>query len=176
MTYRRLGSDGGWPNSFDDARAALAALAQADAPLDLDDVTALGFSAGFPLAFHAARHPAGVRARRLVDLAGVSALELAVRGAGPGSDMWEALGDPDLAPEAYAGADPVRGLPLGLGSLTVHGEADAHVPAAMSEAWVERCRAAGDEAELVIVPGEAHFDVHLPDRPAWAAVVDWLGR
>lgn len=176
VTYRRLGSGGGWPQTFEDARLALALVAQLDAALDLDDVTVLGFSAGLPLAFHAARQPGMVRARRLVNLTGVSLLELAARAAGPESGTAAFLGDPDEAAEAFAGADPVRGLPLGLPSLTVHGGADEVVPLRMSEDWVERARAAGDDAELHVVEGAGHFDVHLPGRPGWDAVVAWLDR
>ena len=176
VTYRRLGSGGGWPQTFEDAGLALAHLAELDAPLDLDDVTVLGFSAGLPLAFHAARHPGAVRPRRLVDLAGVSGLATAARAAGPESGAWQLLGDPDVAREAYAGADPERGLPLGLPSLTVHGAADTLVPVALSEAFVARSRANGDAAELQVVPGAGHFDVHVPGQPGWTAVTEWLER
>lgn len=175
VTYRRLGSGGGWPATFDDARAALAHLAALDAPLDLGDVTLLGFSAGFPLAVHAAATADAVRPRRLVNLTGVSLLELAARSA-ESSGASQLLGAPDDAPEAYAGADPVRGLPLGLPSLTVHGDADDVIPLRMSEAWVEACRAAGDPAELAAIPGAGHFDVHLPGSAGWAVVTGWLER
>jgi acetyl esterase/lipase len=174
VTYRRLGSGGGWPQTFDDARAALAHLAALEAPLDRDDVTVLGFSAGLPLAVHAASAPGPVRARGLVDLAGVALLELAARTAGPATGTWKLLGAPDEAPEAYAGADPVRALPLGIPSLTVHGTDDALVPLGLSEEWVRLACAAGDDAELHAEPGAGHFDVHLPGRPGWAAVVAWL--
>lgn len=175
VTYRRFGSGGGWPQSFDDARLALAHVAELGAPLDLDDVTVLGFSAGFPLAVHAARSAGPVRAQRLVNLTGISLLEVAARGGGPTSSPWELLGDPDDVPGAYAGADPAANVPLGLPSLTVHGDADVVIPPAMSESWVQRRREAGDEAELVVVPGAGHFDVHLPGSTGWDAVVDWLG-
>jgi acetyl esterase/lipase len=174
VTYRREGSGGGWPATFEDARAALAHLAQIDAPLQLADVTALGFSAGLPPALYAARAGGPVAVRRLVNVAGVSALEATMRGGGRGSAMWRVLGDPDVAPAAYAAADPSRGLPSSFASLTVHGDADVHVPVAMSEAWVDASRAAGDDARLVVVPGGGHFDVHVPGTPGWEAVVTWL--
>ncbi len=176
VTYRRLGSGGGWPQTWEDARAALAHLAELDAPLDLEDVSALGFSAGFPLAFHAARADGPVRVRRLVDLAGVALLAAATRMAGPASGAWRLLGDPDdpALAGAWAGADPAAGLPLGLPALVVHGDADALVPLGLSERWVRRARDAGDEVELHVEPGAGHFDLHLPGSAGWAAIVAWL--
>ena len=159
-TYRRVGSGGGWPQTFEDA----------DAPLDLADVTALGFSAGTPLAFHVAP-----RVRRIVNLAGVTMLELAARSR-PGSDTRAFLGDPDVDQRAYAGADPVANLPTGVPSLTVHGDADTSVPLALSEAFVRAAHDAGDShAELAVVPGAGHFDLHQPGTPGWPLVVRWLG-
>lgn len=174
VTYRRLGSGGGWPATFADARAALAHLAELDAPLDRDDVSVLGFSAGFPVAAHAVARADAVRPRRLVDLAGVAGLDLAARSGGPGSGVWELLGDPDVEVHAYAGADPMAAVPLGVDTLVVHGEADELVPLALSEAWVDRARAAGDRVELRVEAGAGHFDVHLPGTAGWAAVTDWL--
>jgi acetyl esterase/lipase len=175
VTYRRLGSGGGWPASFEDARAALAHLAELDAPLALGDVTALGFSAGFPLAFHAARHPGAVRARRLVDVAGVAALARGARLGGPGSGTWALLGDPDgAAATTYAATDPIAQLPLGIPALALHGDADALVPLAFSEAWVAAARDLGDAPELHVEPGAGHFDLHLPGMPGWAALLSWL--
>lgn len=166
LTYRRLGSGGGWPATFDDARAGLAHLAALDAPLDLGDVTLLGFSAGFPLACHAAKH-AG--AQRLVSLAGVAELAAAARRGGPEHGTWRLLGDPDAEPAAYAGADPTALLPLALPVLVVHGDQDALVPLAASERW-----AAAAGAELHVEPGAGHFDLHHPGAPGWAAVTAWL--
>jgi len=176
-TYRRLGSGGGWPQTFDDARAAVDALASIEADVDLGDVTALGFSAGAPLALRAARRPGTVRPRRVVNLAGVSALEAAARARGADASVVRLLGDPDDAPAAYAGADPAGDLPLGVASLHVHGAQDELVPVAMTEAFVAAARASGDaDADMVVVPGAGHFDVHRPGTDAWAAVVGWLAR
>ncbi len=168
LTYRRLGSGGGWPATFEDAKAGLAHLGVLAAPLDLADITVLGFSAGFPLAVRAATHP-GVR--RIVDLAGAAALEASARRGGAGSGAWQLLGDPDAEPGAYAGADPMAQEPLGLPALAVHGEADELVPPALSEAWVERVG-----GELHLVPGAGHFDVHVPGSAGWAAVTAFLER
>jgi dipeptidyl aminopeptidase/acylaminoacyl peptidase len=50
------------------------------------------------------------------------------------------------------------------------------VPVDMSRRYAEAARAAGDDVELVVRPGEDHF-VHLGvARGAWADVVRWLER
>jgi acetyl esterase/lipase len=176
-TYRRLGSGGGWPQTFDDARAALDALGSVGADIDLGDVTALGFSAGAPLALRATRHPGAVRPRRVINLAGVSTVEAAARAGGATSSLFRLLGDPGAAAGAYAGADPAGDLPLGVPSLHVHGTDDELVPLAVTEAFVAAARTAGDgDAELVVLPGAGHFDVHRPGTDAWSAVLAWLAR
>ena len=180
VSYRRLESGGGWPRTFDDARAGLAQVAALDAPLDLQDVTALGFSAGLPLAHHATRRAladtaAAVRPRRLVNLAGVARLEALARIA-DGAGIRRLVGHPDDVPEAYAEADPARAPALGIPSLHLHGDADELVPVGVSRRHVDRVRAGGDEAELEVVPGAGHFDLHRPDGPGWAHVVAWLER
>ena len=174
VTYRRLGSGGGWPQTFEDGRAALEHVAQLDASLDRADVTVLGFSAGMPVAAFAARTAVGVRPRRLVNLAGVALLAKAVAASGPASGAWTLLGDPAVEREAFAGADPSNHLPLGIASVTVHGDADELVPLALGERWVQRATAAGDPAELRVVPGAGHFDLHVPGGAGWQAVLDWL--
>jgi len=162
VTYRRLGSDGGVPETFDDALAAVDVLRQLPAPLDLREPPAgIGFSAGAPLALHAA---AENRLSRVVDLAGVSMLATAASAGGPGSSVWRLFGgDASQASEAYARFDPVERLPLPVPLLVVHGEADAHVPVEMSRAFAERV---GDACRLVTYPGAGHFDLHVPPAPA----------
>jgi acetyl esterase/lipase len=173
VTYRRCGCGGGWPETFDDARTALQAPAALDAALDLGEVSVLGFSAGAAPALHAARAVHGeVVPRRAVILAGLTMLEAAARARGAEAGAYRLLGDPDERPEAYAGADPARHLPLGVPHLHVHGEADTMIPIAMTEAYLAAARAAGDdEIELVRVPGAEHMDVASPRGPAWEAVV-----
>ncbi len=169
VTYRREGSGGGWPATFDDARDALESLVDADAPLDLDDVTALGFSAGMPVALHAARVADGpVAVRRFVNLAGVASLALA--GSNADLPMGRVLAGADLR-----AIDPMALVPLGVPSLTVHGAADELVPVAVGEAWAAAAQDAEDRAQLVVVPGAGHFDLHLPGGAGWTAVLDWLG-
>jgi dipeptidyl aminopeptidase/acylaminoacyl peptidase len=180
VEYRRVGevSGGGYPVTLEDVGAAVDVLAGFDAPLDLDRVVAIGHSAGGHLALWAAgRADAAVRLAGAVSQAGVSDLREADRlGLGDGAAA-ELMGGPAGAlPDAYAAASPIERLPLRVPALLVHGEEDDRVPASMSSSYAEAARAADDEVELVLRPGEDHF-VHLDvDGGAWAGVVAWLQR
>jgi acetyl esterase/lipase len=178
--FRRVGevSGGGYPATLEDVAAAIDALAGLDAPLDLDRVVAVGHSAGGQLAlWAAAREDPAVRLAGVVSQAGVHDLREADRlGLGEGATAAFMGGHADEVPERYAGASPIERVPAEVPVLLVHGDADERVPADMSRRYAEAARAAGDEVDLVLRPGEDHF-VHLdPDGGAWGDVVGWLGR
>ena len=180
VEFRRVGevSEGGYPTTLEDVAAAIDALAGLDAPLDLGRVVAVGHSAGGQLAlWAAAREAPAVSLVGAVAQAGVSDLREADRlQLGEGATAAFMGGHADDVPERYADASPVERLPLRVPQLLVHGEADARVPADMSRRYAEAARAADDEVELVLRPGEDHF-VHLePAGGAWADVVRWLER
>ena len=158
VEYRRLGGGGGWPATFDDVTAALDLV---DAPC-----VTIGHSAGGHLALWAASHP---NVSRAVAQAGVSDLEEAVRLGLSRGVARELVGDAELAV-----CSPAARLPLGVPQLLVHGTKDAIVPAAMSEAYAERARAAGDTVDLAILRGVGHFEHLDPRSSAWAAVRAWL--
>jgi acetyl esterase/lipase len=178
--FRRVGevSEGGYPSTLEDVAAAIDALAGFDAPLDLDRVVAVGHSAGGQLAlWAAARDDAAVRLAGVVSQAGVHDLrEADRRELGEGATAAFMGGHADEVPDRYADASPIERVPMGVPALLVHGDADERVPAEMSSAYAEAARAAGDEVDLVLRPGEDHF-VHLDaGGGAWADVVRWLER
>jgi acetyl esterase/lipase len=176
LEYRRLGNGGGWPQTFADAADGLDRLATIeDAPLDLDRVATLGFSAGGPLALWAAgRGDGAVRPLAAVSQAGNVDLDRTARDSSLECAVDELLGDPDTERDAYAQADPAQRLPIGVPMLLVHGERDENVPVAMSADFVDAARAAGDDAELKVIPGADHFAHNDPHSPAWHAARDWL--
>jgi len=178
LEYRRVGSGGGWPATFADAADGLDRLADAADVVDLGHVVTLGLSAGAPLALWAAgRRLAEVRVVGAINQAGLVDLEAVARDSLNSTVLVTALlGDPDEHPEPYALANPIANLPLGVPQLHVHGDADENIPLALTERFVERARAAGDEAELAVIPGATHFAHNDPRSPAWAAVVAWLER
>lgn len=181
IEYRRVGevSGGGWPVTGEDVAAAIDHLAEVDAPLDLARVVAIGHSAGGQLGLWAAsaRADPPVRLAGVVSQAGVHDLREADRlDLGEGATAEFMGGHADEVPDRYADASPVERVPAGVPLLLVHGDADQRVPVEMAHTYAEAARAAGDEVDLVVRPGDDHF-VHLDvGSGAWADVVGWLGR
>ena len=142
-----LGGGGGWPATFDDVAAGIDHLASVDAPLDLDRVVAVGYSAGGALAlWAAARRGADVPLAAVVAQAPPTDLEARARQDGESGAAVRALlgGGPDAVPERYRAVSPVALLPVGVPLLVVQGEADTMVDAAASRRYVEAARAGGD--------------------------------
>ena len=186
--FRRTGQrGGGWPGTFDDVAAAVDALpalvrdaAGADRVSDEPALLA-GHSAGGHLAlWAAARHrlppdsgwrAPGPRFRGVVALAAVSDLS-ACYALGLGQGAANALlgGGPRQHPEHYRLTDPMLLLPLDRPVRLVHGSADDRVPASMSRDYLDRARAAGDDAALDELPGAGHFEVIDPLSSWWPRV------
>ena len=183
--YRRVGDEGGgWPATFEDAAAGLAALGPIaqDHPLDLDRVVLLGHSAGGHLALWlAARHnlppvhplhapPPAVRGvvalAPITDLAGYAE---GTRGCNAAVPLLLG-GAPAERPERYAAASPAGLLPLGMPQRLLHGALDPIVPLDQSARHAARARELGDDARLEVIDGAGHFDLIAPFAPAWAAV------
>jgi acetyl esterase/lipase len=167
VEYRRVGHDGGgWPGTFDDVTAAIAAATGDDRPV------VVGHSAGGHLALWYAKQ-APHKVRGVVGLAPVADLGLAHRlGLGNGA-VGELLGaGPDGEPDRYAAADPARHLPLGVPAVIVHGADDDVVPVSVSRSYVSAARASGGRTWLTELPQVEHFGVIDPRSRAWPAVLD----
>ena len=182
LEYRRVGaSGGGWPQTATDVASGvdhLAALASTY-PLDLSRVALVGHSAGGHLALWAGarqRLPEGapgihpqVRPTYLVSLAGVVDLEEADRTDLGGGAVASFLGPSRDRSAIYPEASPRALVPLGVPQLLVHGADDRIVPITQSERYATAARTAGDEVELLLIPGAGHFDLIDPSSPAWTA-------
>lgn len=186
VEYRRTGpSGGGWPATWENACAAVDAVADLadDHAIDPDRVVVLGHSAGatlavYPLARpglgdHAPGTPPRIRPRALVSLAGLLDLEAAAAAAIGDGAVTACLGDPATHPDRYALASPHRLVPLGAPTLLLHGHADRLVPADQSRAFATTARDAGDDVTLDLVDTD-HFAIIHPDEPAIATVASWL--
>jgi acetyl esterase/lipase len=129
IEYRRVGGGGGWPATFDDVAAAVDALAgpvqaAAGGLLPLDQVVALGHSAGGQLAAWLAARPGlppgvpgaspVVTLRGAVSQAGVLDLvDAEERGVGRGAVADLLGGTPAAVPDHYALASPIARIPIG---------------------------------------------------------------
>ncbi len=173
VEYRRVGNGGGVPETLDDVRAAIAALADLTEPLQAGRVVIVGHSAGGQLGLCVSDAP-GVAA--VISLAGVcdlaSAYADAIGESATGAFMG---GGPDDRPGAYALADPLRRIPARARVVLVHGDADQRVPVAQSRWYAQAAAAAGDDrCELVELAGADHFALIDPRSTAWATVAAHL--
>ena len=178
IEYRGVGvPGGGWPGTFDDATAAVDALADARG-VDLDRVIAIGHSAGGHLAtWLAGRHrvPAGapgagpaVVVGGVVAQAGVLDLVTAAeQGLGVGATQALLGGEPAEVPDRYDIGSPAALLPIGVPVELVHGTADVNVPIDQSRRYAAAAEAAGDTVTLTEFAGD-HFALIDPSTPAWA--------
>lgn len=186
IEYRTTANGGGYPATLHDVAQAigLLELVAARHALAIDRTIAIGHSAGAQLALlAAAREPAialpeataRVPITRVISLAGVLDLERSEElGLGIHAAHEFLGGAPAERPDRYAAASPARRLPLGVPVTLLHGDQDANVPIAMSEHYLELARAAGDDVELVRLPGADHFGFLDPANEAWAAAAERL--
>lgn len=184
VEYRRVGGrDAEWPATLDDVAAAvdhLATLAEQGVDLDLERVAIVGHSAGGHLALWAASRGRGGRVSRVRPTAAVGLAPIAdlaaAHEAGLGRGAAAALigGAPGEWPERYRAASPAEMLPLGVRQLILHGTDDDVVPIGLSRRYAEAARAAGDDIELVELPGAGHMEFLDPAGEAHAELRAWL--
>jgi len=184
LEYRRVGSGGGWPETFEDVAAGFDALADLDASLDLERVAAVGHSAGGHLAFWAAARPtlpvgtpgAGPRVRvgAAVSQAGVLDLRLAAQLAPSAEPTQALLGDLESHADRYELASPRERVPLGIPQLVLHGDRDDAVSIRIATSYTGAARTAGDACELVVLSGTGHLEHIDAGSPAWHVAREWL--
>jgi acetyl esterase/lipase len=185
VEYRRVGDDGGWPETFEDVAAAIDALADAPAAVDFERVVTIGHSAGGHLALWLAARPGlpdgapgaapRVRATAAVSQAGALDLHEVSRLRLSNAAVHELLdGTPAEVGHRYELASPARRLPIGVPLLAVHGARDGDVPVHVSREFAAAATAAGDDCELVVVDDEGHYEHLEPGSLSWRAVVRWL--
>ncbi len=168
-----------FPAQLEDVRCALSWLWEhaSDYGVDTSRVAVAGDSAGGHLAALVALAPAPGECRGGVQVAAVVSLY------GP-MDLTLYADDPDAAPvvadflgatyqedpELWRRASPITWVRPGAPPfLLIHGEADTVVPVEHSLAMARALRAAGDEAEVMLVPGAGHEFHVLPGEDSLAA-------
>lgn len=184
LEYRRVGNGGGWPETFLDVAAGVDVLADVDARLDLERVSAVGHSAGGQLALWVAARPGllpgspgaapRVVVRAAVSQAGVVDLRLAAQLKPSAEPTHVLLGDPEGHSVRYDLASPRERLPLGIPQLLLHGDRDDTVSMRIPTSYAAAAREAGDPCELRILAGVGHFE-HIDARSqVWHAARDWI--
>lgn len=183
IEYRRVGDDGGgWPNTFLDVGAGVdhvRSLAQQHR-LDLARAIVVGHSAGGHLALWAAARaalPAGsqlwvqdpMHFGGVLGLAAAGDIEM-VHSQGACGNVIDKLmgGSPGSVPQRYAQASSSRLVPVSLPQILIDGALDRW--ASVSASYYEAARAAGASVSRRVVPGAGHFELIVPEGPAWDAV------
>jgi len=185
IEYRRVGqTGGGWTGTFEDIAAAAAYLRILTErySLDLRRVVAVGHSAGGHLALwlaaRAGRRPdeaiwveSRLPLKKVIALAGIGDLRQAWDLGLSNHAVGELLGGSPLAvPQRYAVASPADLLPLGTAQTLIHGDAADDVPLALSQRYAALARQAGDDVDLIVLPGLGHFELVDPTSAAWPTV------
>jgi len=193
VEYRRVDEPGGgYPGMYQDMHGALEALtAQAPANrLDLERVVAVGHSAGGQLVQWIAgrgRVPAtsplhrtgALPVRAVVSLGGLADLrrERELIKTSCGRDTAELAGLPSAArPDVYVDTNAAELIPNGSHTILVTGELDTISPPRVAHDYAARARAAGDSAEVVILPGASHYDEVAASSPSWPLVAAAIER
>ena len=178
-SYRELGSDGGWPNTFADWAQGLGyvkTLAR-DYPLDLTRITIMGHSAGVTPVMWLPTGDKGdavidgdlppVRAAvaidgpmRIADFVGVDAM---VCGAPVIAPIMG--GTPSEVPARYAMLDPMTNKPLLKELLVIDGALPDPDPA-----LIAALRGQGIAVEVIRVSQEQHFNMLVPGTKDFAAI------
>ncbi|OBB30840.1 esterase [Mycolicibacterium peregrinum] len=183
VEYRRMGSGGGWPTTFDDVAGAMdyvAEVALQYPQLAIDDALVVGHSAGAQLAVWASTRQdlrgdeVGSRPRfrptRVISLAGP--LDM-VYAADHGDNRIIAVlgGRPAQVPQRYASVDPIQNLDPNVPVIAVHGTLDTVVAPANSQRYVAALKKRGGRASVELLPGENHTSIMSTHSPSFQRVL-----
>ncbi|MCK0439805.1 alpha/beta fold hydrolase [Gordonia alkaliphila] len=188
LEYRRLGSGGGYPQTFADVAAALdfaPQIGKANPAIDMKNAVVVGHSAGGQLAMWAGtRHKLDddevgakpkYRPTSVVSLAGPLDMRTAVK---LGDDrIVRALGGtPEEVPERYTSVDPIQNIDPSMPTIAMVGAKDRVVPPVVSRNYVDAATKAGGTANFVLLPDTNHVTIVDPAAPAFTRVLETISR
>jgi acetyl esterase/lipase len=166
--YRLTGGGGGWPQSYQDIRAAVNYLPQLLAKLARPgpvDIVLVGHSAGGHMAMWLARRadlPAEIT--RVVGLAPAADLRsIYERHLNDAAMIALMGGTPEQVPDRYAAADALTGNAIDVPITVLHGAEDEVIPVEMSRGVTG--------VEYRELPGIGHFNIIDPRTSAYPAVL-----
>jgi 3-dehydroquinate dehydratase type II len=179
VEFVRVGGGGGWRATTADVATAIRSLTTfaKGHQLDLDRVVVIGHGSGGQLALQSAVGVSEPPISAVAALAPIADLEAAHR-AGIGADAVNAFArrTPEQSPERYAGASPIRNLPIGVPLLIVTGDDDDRVPATISREFAGRAADEGDTVVYHELEGVGHNELIDPSTLAWSKVVEEIDR
>ena len=184
VEYRRSDEEGGgYPGTYQDINAALDKLGTEAGKYQLDTsrIVAMGHSAGGQLVqWIAGRsripassplfHPNPLPVREIISLGGLADLrnEKDLIKSSCGRDTVELAGLPSAArPDVFVDTNAAELMPNGSRTVLVTGELDTISPPRAAHDYAARARKAGDQAEVLILPGASHYDEVAATSPAW---------
>jgi len=185
VEYRRYDEDGGgYPGMYQDVASAVDLLRSHAAAhsLDLSRIVAVGHSAGGHLAQWAvSRHrlPSWSVTRKedplhigaVISLGGLADLRneagLICTSCERSTQQLAGAPTPER-PDVFLDTSPAEMLPCGVKTLLIHGELDVISPPDAGQRYAARARAAGDQADVLLLPAGSHYDEVSADSPAWA--------
>jgi acetyl esterase/lipase len=165
LEYRRVGDGGGWPASYEDVRAGLAAVRR---ELALAKIIVVGHSAGGHLALRLATDEPQLSG--VIALAPVSVLRTAFDLNLSNGAVAEFLGGtPEEIPEVYEAACPSRHA-SSVQRILLHGSHDDVVPLSMSREFdIARQQDPGTVWFMKLDECD-HYDLIDPESRAWPIV------
>ena len=180
IEYRRQGNGGAFPWMFRDVGRAADYLRGIGAAhqLDLGRVFSMGHSAGGHLALWLAgrrnidrrsplyvEEPLSIRAA--IALAPLAHIRRAVADGLSSDALLEVMGGlPEDAPAHYRAGSPSELLPTGVAQLIIVGSEDRGM-LENARAYQKAAVAAGDQADLIVLPGAGHFEIVSVQTEAW---------
>ncbi|MFC0315036.1 alpha/beta hydrolase family protein [Gordonia phosphorivorans] len=188
VEYRRLGSGGGYPQTFADVAAAIdfaPEVGRANPAIDMDNAVVVGHSAGGQLAMWAGtRHKLDddevgakpkYRPTSVVSLAGPLDMRTAVS---LGDDrIVRALGGtPAEVPERYASVDPIQNIDPSMPTIAMVGTKDRVVPPLLSRNYIDAATKAGATASFVLLPDTNHVTIVDPAGTVFLRVLETISR
>jgi acetyl esterase/lipase len=179
IEYRRIGTGGGYPHTFEDVALAVDAV-----PADLArQVVLVGHSAGGHLAAWAAersaRTPGGkprVPLTGVVSLSGLLDLTAAASAPESASPVQQLMGGtPEQQPDRYALADPALLVPASCRVVACQAEDEQVIPTDQASRYLAAARSAGGDASYVALPGN-HFSLIDPAAASFSVIRGLLER